>query len=142
MLSKFHRNQKGFTLIELMIVVVIIGILAAMAIPRFMQATTKTKQAEAKSILKQIYVMEQTYRQEYNAYWGNGVTASAAAPATMGRIGAEIGSTARYTYSLVAAVNTFTATATSGILDDDAAVDTWTMNEQGVLTCMSDDVTN
>jgi prepilin-type N-terminal cleavage/methylation domain-containing protein len=142
MLIKFHRSQKGFTLIELMIVVVIIGILAALAIPRFMQATTKTKQAEAKSILKQIYVMEQAYRQEYNTYWGNGVTASAAAPTTMGRIGAEIGSTARYTYSLVAATTTFTATATCGILDDDAAVDTWTMNEQGVLTCISDDVTN
>ena len=142
MLSRFHRSQKGFTLIELMIVVVIIGILAALAIPRFMRATTKSKQSEAKQILKQIYVMEQAYRQEYDGYWGNGVIASAAAPATMGRIGVEIGSTARYTYSLVAAQNTFTATANSGILDDDAAVDTWTINEQGVLTCTADDVTN
>jgi len=129
-------------LIELMIVVVIIGTLAALAIPRFFPAATKSKQSEAKQILKQIYVMEQVYRQEYDTYWGNGVTASAAAPATMGRIGVEIGSTARYTYSLVAATNTFTATATSGVLDDDATVDTWTMNEQGVLTCTSDDVTN
>jgi type IV pilus assembly protein PilA len=142
MLSKFHKSQKGFTLIELMIVVVIIGILAALAIPRFMRATTKSKQSEAKQILKQIYVMEQSYRQEYDAYWGNGIISSAAAPATMGRIGVEIGSTARYTYSLVAATNTFTATATSGVLDDDATVDTWTMNQQGVLTCTSDDVTN
>ena len=142
MLSKFHRSQKGFTLIELMIVVVIIGILAALAIPRFMRATTKSKQSEAKQILKQIYVMEQAYRQEYDAYWGNGITASAAAPATMGRIGVDIGSTARYTYSLVAATNTFTATANSGVLDDDASLDTWTMNEQGVLTCTVDDVTN
>ena len=129
-------------MIELMIVVVIIGTLAALAIPRFFPAATKSKQSEAKQILKQIYVMEQVYRQEYDTYWGNGVTASAAAPATMGRIGVEIGSTARYTYSLVAATNTFTATATSGVLDDDATVDTWTMNEQGVLTCTSDDVTN
>ncbi len=142
MLSKFHKSQKGFTLIELMIVVVIIGILAALAIPRFMRATTKSKQSEAKQILKQIYVMEQAYRQEYDAYWGNGITASAAAPATMGRIGVDIGSTARYTYSLVAATNTFTATANSGVLDDDASLDTWTMNEQGVLTCTVDDVTN
>ena len=68
MLSKFQRNQKGFTLIELMIVVVIIGILAALAIPRFMTASTKSKQSEAKQILKQIYVMERAYFQEKGSY--------------------------------------------------------------------------
>ena len=47
-----RRNQKGFTLIELMIVVVIIGILAALAIPRFMASTTRSKQSEAKEIEK------------------------------------------------------------------------------------------
>lgn len=142
MLSKFHRSQKGFTLIELMIVVVIIGILAALAIPRFMRATTKSKQSEAKNILKQIYAMERAYRQEYDAYWGDGTTASAAAPAGFARIGVDIMSTARYTYSIAATANTFTATATSAILDDDGTVDTWTMNHNGVLTCTSDDATN
>ena len=140
MLSKFHRSQKGFTLIELMIVVVIIGILAALAIPRFMRATTKSKQSEAKQVLKQIYAMERAYRQEFDTYWGDGVSAAADAnPDNFARIGVDIMSTARYTYSLVAAANTFTATATSGILDDDDAVDTWTMTDAGVLTCTSDD---
>ncbi|MFQ5454490.1 MAG: type IV pilin protein, partial [Candidatus Zixiibacteriota bacterium] len=50
MQNRYSKNR-GFTLIELMIVVVIIGILAALAIPRFMQTTTKTKQSEAKLIL-------------------------------------------------------------------------------------------
>jgi prepilin-type N-terminal cleavage/methylation domain-containing protein len=142
MLSKFHRSQKGFTLIELMIVVVIIGILAALAIPRFMRATTKSKQSEAKNILKQIYAMERAYRQEYDTYWGNGTTASAAAPTGLARIGVDIMATARYTYGFtVLTANAFTATATSGILDDDATVDTWTMDHNGVLTCTSDDAT-
>ncbi|KPL00835.1 MAG: hypothetical protein AMJ91_03140 [candidate division Zixibacteria bacterium SM23_73_3] len=142
MLSKFHRSQKGFTLIELMIVVVIIGILAALAIPRFMRATTKSKQSEAKNILKQIYAMERAYRQEYDAYWGNGESASAADQDGFARIGVDIMSTARYSYSIVAAANTFTATATSGILDDDGTVDTWTMTHNGVLTCTSNDATD
>ena len=74
MMSNFYRDSKGLTLIELMIVGVIIGILAAMAIPRFMRATTKAKQSEAKLILKQIYTMQRAYRQLYDTYACNGKT--------------------------------------------------------------------
>jgi prepilin-type N-terminal cleavage/methylation domain-containing protein len=139
MFRKMQRGEKGFTLIELMIVVVIIGILAALAIPRFMRATTKSKQSEARQVLKQIYSMQRAYRQEYNTYWGNATTASAAAPTGFSRIGVDIMSTARYSFAMVAALNTFTCTATSGILDDDATLDVWTIDQNGSLVVTTDD---
>ena len=94
------NNRKGFTLIELMIVVVIIGILAALAIPRFMQATNKSKQSEAKGILKQIYTMERTYRQENNVY-----------SVDLNAIGVEVPATAKYGYAVALNGTGFTATA-------------------------------
>ena len=60
------RNRKGFTLIELMIVVVIIGILAAIAIPKFNNASARAKEKEADGILSQIYRLQETYAAENN----------------------------------------------------------------------------
>ena len=58
------RNRDGFTLIELMIVVVIIGILAAIAIPKFSAVSNNAKQAEAEPILKQICSLAESYQQK------------------------------------------------------------------------------
>ena len=131
MFNRFQKNNKGFTLIELMIVVVIIGILAALAIPRFMTASTKSKTGEAQLILKQIYTMERSYKQQYDTYHADLTTIGVELPDAANR---------RYDFAIVATATTFTATAT-GQLDDDATEDTWTMDQDGTLTHTVDDVT-
>ena len=136
---QIYKSSKGFTLIELMIVVVIIGILATLAIPRYFNVVTKNKQAEAKMILKQIYTNEKTYRQQGSGYYLPGAAASATVPAAFQQIWVEIMASARYTYTIVGTATSFTATATSSMLDDDATIDVWTIDDFGTLTCVTDD---
>jgi len=66
--TSFRNSTRGFTLIELMIVVVIIGILAAMAITRFAEAAKKAKVSEVKPILKELWVCAEIYYSEFGVW--------------------------------------------------------------------------
>ncbi len=66
-----RQMSKGFTLIELMIVVAIIGILAAIAVPNFMKFQARARQSEAKVNLKAWGTGAKSYFAEYNT-WGCG----------------------------------------------------------------------
>ncbi len=141
-----NSRQGGFTLLELMIVVVIISILAALAIPRMMAVSVRAKQAEAKGILKQIYTEQRAYRQLYERYFIPGGPASQANPHTFAPINVEVAVPARYTYTITSTdggVMDFTAEATVAApgLDGDPAADTWTIDNNGDLVAISDDAT-
>jgi type IV pilus assembly protein PilA len=61
-------KKKGFTLIELMIVVAIIGILAAIAIPNFIKFQARSKTGEAKGNLKAWFTAQKAYYQDHDAF--------------------------------------------------------------------------
>ncbi len=67
-LMRKQMNQKGFTLIELMIVVAIIGILAAIAIPNFRNYSLRAKRSELPINLKAIKTASVAYQAEYDAF--------------------------------------------------------------------------
>jgi type IV pilus assembly protein PilA len=119
MLTKI-RNRKGFTLIELMIVVAIIAILAAIAIPNFLKFQAKSKQSEARTMLTGVYEAEMGYFATENRFSGDAM-----------EIGFEPASAPKYYidpslpgWITANAVTGFTAT-TSGNIDRDAFRDYW-----------------
>ncbi len=69
-----NKNQRGFTLIELMIVVAIIGILAAIAIPAFMEYMNKGKKTEASLQLRSIETKSKTFFNEKSKFPAAGGT--------------------------------------------------------------------
>lgn len=69
MLVPFNKQKNaGFSLVELMIVVAIIGVLAALAVPKFKTFQAKARQAEVKTNLTHIYTLEEAYYGDNEAY--------------------------------------------------------------------------
>lgn len=120
-----RRLARGFTLIELMIVVAIIGILASIAIPQYQQMTCRAKQSEAKAALKAIYVAEEAYRGEYDFY----LQGSEAQLVIIGMV--KVGANPRYSLEVISA----TATAFNAIANGvgDMVGDIWEMGHTANL---------
>ena len=153
------KGKKGFTLIELMIVVAIIGILAAIAIPNFLRFQAKSKQSEAKTNLGGIFTAETAYNAEHDGFadlniisWGP--TGTPRYRYTLGTSTNDLGNlagvpsfgswgTANGSTPTPGITNTtprmFTAGA-QGNIDTDATLDAWVMNDARLLYNSLDDV--
>lgn len=139
--SRLSRTEAGFTLIEILIVIVIIGILAGLATPKLMSAATKAKQVEAKQMLQQLYTLERAYRIENDEYWipENAAVANRENPEAFAELGFELTRQARYEYSITGEHNRFEARAVARDLDDDETLDEWMINQDGELKSVSND---
>ena len=130
-------SEKGFSLVELMIVVAIIGVLAALGLPKFQNFQAKAKQSEAKSNLALVYTLEQSYFGENDTFINLASCGYSGACAT-NNLGFYPVGKLRYNYSVAgASASVFTATAAAGTTDNIksgcAATDTWTMDASKIL---------
>jgi len=62
------RRAGGFTLIEMIVVLAILGILVAMAVPRYLAARKKAYKVEAQNVLQEMKTLEWAHFQEYGAF--------------------------------------------------------------------------
>ncbi len=130
---KRAKNKKGFTLIELMIVVAIVGILAAIAIPNFLNYQAKSQQTEAKVNLGSIFTNMVAYSAESTDGFFSARCCTEPATATTNNIGFATTGTTRYLYTMptpAADGLSFRATATGkGTGGGAVSGDVWTIDQ-------------
>lgn len=138
-----RTRKTGFTLIELMIVVAIIGILASIAVPNFMKFQARARQSEAKVNLAGAMTSATSYFANYGTYMCGACSFS---PGTnnlysyyLGPSDTVAGSKGCTGATPVQSASGYTASA-GGNIDADATCDIWTINDANLLSNTTNDV--
>jgi type IV pilus assembly protein PilA len=100
-----NRMSKGFTLLELMVVIALISILSSIAVPTFLEMEGRAKQAEAKTNLRALYNAEKAYFAENNSF-----------TTLVRQVGFNIERSNRYQYNLASTTITDDRSTTSVIV--------------------------
>lgn len=116
------RTTSGFSLIELMIVVAVVGILAAVAYPAYRDYVLEARRADAQADLLDAQLLQERYRGYNNQYAANSTALSTAG---LGMISEN----EYYTYSTTGSTSTFTVTATA------KAGESQTEDKEGGVSC-------
>jgi type IV pilus assembly protein PilE len=130
--ARLLRRMAGVTLMELLVVIAVLGTLAAIAVPSYRRYLIRSQRSEAKVSLMQVQTAEEKFYLQNNAYT-NSLTGGPGVGLGMG----AVSETGKYDISVVTANagQTFVATATpraGGGQSDDAQCVNFTINERGV----------
>lgn len=123
------KSKSAFTLIEMLITMVLMGIIAAIALPQYTRYIAQSRQQDAKGQLMAIRQAQEIYKLQYGTYTA----------VTAGLTGWQ-SPVGRYTFAVTSATaTTFSASAT-GNIDGDATNDVWTIDQDGNLQNTTNDV--
>ena len=135
-----RRNKKGFTLVEIMIVVAIIALLAAIAIPNLLRARMSSNDALAKATLRAISTAAESWGTANNGQYPTGANLSVMTTSTPPFLNidyvansSQTNPIAGYYYTCTLAVTGYTVVATPATCNTTGS-QIWTITTGGVLT--------
>jgi type IV pilus assembly protein PilE len=133
--ARLLKKMRGVTLVELMVVVAVIGTLAAIAVPTYRRYLIRSQRSEAKIALMQLQTAQEKFYLQNNAYTNNITNATNGTPPGLGLQATS--ETGKYDIAITtfpADGQSYTATAsprTGGGQTDDTQCVNFTINERG-----------